>query len=59
MTIKEQLVKILQEHGCDLFRACELANEFIAEFKASGKDRMKFYCGVDVYEMRSNNANNH
>lgn len=40
MSVKEQIVKMLQSCGYDLFTACEYASEAIAEFEQSGKSAM-------------------
>lgn len=42
MTVKEQIVEKIRAAGYDMFTACEEASRIIAEFKASGKDRMEF-----------------
>lgn len=36
MTVKEQIVEIIQSQGYDLLTACELADETIKEFLESG-----------------------
>lgn len=44
MSVKEQLVEIIQSQGYDLFTACELADTIIREMKEEkGKKKRTYY----------------
>lgn len=53
MTIKEQLVEIIRKQGYDFVSACELADNYIKEFKASGKHQQRYAVGRTIFTLQN------
>lgn len=41
MSVREQIIEMMQDAGYDVFTACEEADRIIAEFRASDQKEMK------------------
>ena len=57
MSVKETMVKAMQDAGYDTMTACEYAERTIAEFMQSGKQQNSYVCGEQVITIaRGTNA---
>ena len=52
MSIKEQLVGIVQAEGYDFMTACELVSRCMAEFAQSGRAAATYYIGKSQFTLR-------
>ena len=52
MTVKEQIIELIQSQGYDFLTACEMASEAIQEFLTQPEPRRTFYIGACSWTLK-------